>query len=345
MVTATLRKSWGLEAILREAAPAANAQQHGKPRTDQRHHAVDAITIALSSQAMVQRMSIAAASAPGWQQDRRVFRGMEAPWPNFVDSIRPAIERMIVSHRPEHKMSRALHKESLYGRPYTLSGLSYVNLRRRLEELTSSQIKDIVDPAVRLAVEDKLAEHGGDCKKFNPEIASTLPSLASKRGAPILIRRVRVRERKNSDALLALRGNRFVQSDEIHHIELFVQRNGRQDLWVHVPVTLMDAYSRRRRNLPVVARTLDEDYETEFLFSLMKGDLVEMELQGHRGVYRVKKFYSSGQIWFAHCNNAQPDKDQQRDGTRWSKRPDSLRQLNPRKVTVDLLGRIHPAND
>jgi CRISPR-associated endonuclease Csn1 len=98
MVTATLRKSWGLEAILRETLPSYNGESKGKPRTDHRHHAIDAITIALTSQATVQRMSAAAANAPSLQLERRSFREMEAPWPNFVDSIRPHIESRELSH-------------------------------------------------------------------------------------------------------------------------------------------------------------------------------------------------------------------------------------------------------
>jgi hypothetical protein len=107
----------------------------------------------------------------------------------------------------------------------------------------------------------------------------------------------------------------------------------------------MEAYFRRRRGLPVISRKLEDDSGAEFLCSLMKGDMVEMDYNGRRGIFRVKKFYSAGSIWFAHANNAQPDKDQQRDGTRWSKSPGALRQMKPRKVVVDLLGRVHSAND
>jgi len=307
MVTATLRRAWGVEAILREAVPSHNGESKGKPRTDHRHHAVDAIVIALTSQAMVQRMSAAAASAPSWQTGRRSFQSMESPWPDFVDSIRPHVTGMIVSHRPEHKMSGALHKETIYGRPYRFEGRSVVNLRRSVQGITPAQVMDIPDPAVRQAVEAKLSEYGGDSTKFNPEDARTLPSLVTNRGEHIPIRKVRVRETKNADALLELPGKRFVQSDEIHHVELFVQREGRKEVWTHRPVTLMEAYSRHRRNLSVVSRELEDDPSAEFLFSLMKGDMVELDYNGQRGVYRVKKFYTAGHIWFAHANNAQPD--------------------------------------
>jgi CRISPR-associated endonuclease Csn1 len=270
---------------------------------------------------------------------------MEAPWPNFVDSIRPYVESMIVSHRPEHKMSGPLHKDTIYGRPYLFEGRSVVNLRRSVQGITPAQILEIPDLAVRQAVEAKLVEHSGDSSKFNPDEPSTLPRLTTNRGEHIPIRKVRVRETKNASALLELPGNRFVQSDEIHHVELFVRRESHKEIWVHSPVTLMEAYFRHRQNTPIVARKLEDDPDAEFLFSLMKGDMVEMNYKGQRGNFRVKKFYSSGQIWFADGNNAQQDKDQQRDGTRWSKRPDALRELRPRKILVDLLGKTHPAND
>ncbi|MFI5094975.1 MAG: type II CRISPR RNA-guided endonuclease Cas9 [Candidatus Acidiferrales bacterium] len=343
MVTATLRKSWGLEAILREASPSSNGESRGKPRTDHRHHAVDAIVIALTSQSTIQRMSETAARATLWQSGSRPFRGLEAPWPNFVDSIRPHIESMVASHRPEHKMSGALHKDTIYGRPYLFQGRSVVNLRRSVHGITLDQIAEIPDVAVRQAVETKLAEQSGDSTKFNPDDPTTLPSLATNGAVRIPIRKVRIRETKK--ALLELPGNRFVQSDEVHHFELFVQREGRKEIWTHYPVTLMEAYFRRRRGLPVISRKLEDDPGAQFLFSLMKGDMVEMDYNGQRGIFRVKKFYSAGSIWFAHANNAQPDKDQQRDGTKWSKAPDALRKLQPRKVVVDLLGRMHPAND
>jgi CRISPR-associated endonuclease Csn1 len=348
MVTATLRRTWGVEAILREAVPSHNGESKDKPRTDHRHHAVDAIVIALTSPAMVPRMSAAATNAPSWQLGLRSFQSMESPWPGFVDSIRSHVTGMTVSHRPEHKMSGALHKQTIYGRPYRFEGRSVVNVRRSVRGITQSQILEIPDAAVRQAVGAKFAEHGGDSSKFNPEEASTLPSLITNKGGRIPIRKVRVRETKN--ALLALPGKRFVQSNEIHHIELFVRREGLKEIWTHYPVTLMEAYSRWRRNLktqadPVVSRELEGDPSAEFLFSLMKGDMVELDYNGQRGVYRVKRFQTAGHIWFAHVNNAQPDKDQQRDGTRWSKFPNVLRQLKPRKVVVDLLGNVHPAND
>jgi CRISPR-associated endonuclease Csn1 len=349
MVTATLRKVWGLEGILREVLPSANGENHGKPRTDHRHHAIDAITIALSSSSTIQRMNAYAAMASARDSGTRVFRGLQSPWPDFVDSIRPRILAMRVSHRPEHKMSGALHNDTLYGRPYVRDGKSLVHLRRSVKGIKPDQIANIADTAVRAAVEKRLAEHGGDVGKFNPEIPESLPYMESKRGR-IPIKKVRVKETKKG--LLELKNNRFVELGDIHHFELFVQRDeNRRESWTHVSVSLMEASQRNAANRrdgekrSVVSHQMKDDTEAEFLFSLMKGDIVEMDYQGGRELFRVKKFYAAGRTWFAHVNNAQKDADQKRDGTCWAKPPNGLMQLNARKVTIDLLGHVHPVHD
>lgn len=343
-ITATLRRRWGLEAILREPTASPNGTNKGKARTDHRHHAVDAIAIALTTNSTIQRLSTAAAQAYG-SGTSRVFESLSSPWPYFVDSIRPHVESMVVSHRPEHKMSGALHKETLYGRPYIFDGKSVVNLRRPLAGIPVTQIGAIVDPVVRQKVEAKLLEHGGDTKKFDPEKIESLPVLIGKDGRVMPIKRVRVREAKNDGTLDKLPGNRFVESESIHHFELFVRRENGREIWEHVSVSLLEAYERQRLGQNVVCRKMADVPEAEFLFSLMKGDTVELDYGGTRQIFRVKKFYSTGSIWFTHVNNAQKDEDQKKDRTRWSKRPDALRELKPRKVTIDLLGRVHPAND
>jgi CRISPR-associated endonuclease Csn1 len=343
-ITATLRRAWKLESILREPSSAAT-QAFGKPRTDHRHHAIDAIVVALTNERTVRALSTAAAAANSWEVDARAFRRIESPWPNFVDSIRPHIEQMTVSHRPEHKMTGALHKETIFGQPRSFNGKSVVHIRRPLPGIPAGQVEKIVDPAVRDAVRRKLDELGGDTKRFNDSDQTTLPHLPSRNGKRIPIKRVRVREAKTPESLIELPGHRFAESDSIHHFEIFVCREGSKEVWRHESVSLFEANQRKRRGESVVRKSLPDDPDVAFLFSLMKGDTIEIDRNGKREICRVKKFYASGQIWLAHCNNAQSDEDQQRDKTRWSKRANALKELHPRKVVVDLLGRIHSAND
>jgi CRISPR-associated endonuclease Csn1 len=344
-VTATLRRSWGLEAILQELVPAEVGETRGKPRSDHRHHAVDAIAIALTRSSVIQAMARAASVEP-WQQNSRSWRGVPSPWKDFVPSIRPHIQEMVVSHRPEHKMSGELHKGSNYSRPYTYQGKPTVHTRCSIASLSVTDIEAddvIVDAAVRDAIRSKLAAIGGDPKLFEkPENA---PYLVAADGRNIPIRKVRIRETKNPIKVGEGPRERYVASGGIHHVALFVTRDSRRrEIWESKVIQITEAYERKRDHAPVVNHS-NEETEAEFLFSLMKDDTVEIQDDGIPNIYRVKKFEATGKITFVPVNNAMPDKLQYSTGVAWSKMPATLRTLSPRKVIVDLLGKVHPAND
>jgi len=345
-VTATLRRSWGLEGILQELVPVEPGESRGKPRVDHRHHAIDAITIALTRQGIIQAMAEAASLEP-WQEGARAWRKIVSPWKNFVDSIRPHVEQMVVSHRPEHKLSGELHKGTNYSRPYIHCGKQTVHTRCALATLSTVDIDAedvIVDAAVREAVRAKLEEIGGNPKLF--EKPENTPYLVSPNGRAIAIRKVRIRETKNPLTIGSGARQRFVASGGIHHVVFFVTRDqNRREKWDSTVVQITEAYERRSRKQPVIARTLSTDTEARFLFSVMKDDIVQVTENGVTRLLRVKKFGENKQIWFVPINDAHDDANQKKLGITWSKKPNTLKDLKPQKVAVDLLGRVHPAND
>lgn len=359
-VTATLRRNWGFERILQGLVVPEAGESRGKPRTDHRHHAIDAITIALTRQSVIQTMARESQLAP-WQPGTRAWRHIPKPWtsPGFEHEIEKQVSEMVVSHRPSHKISGELHKGTNYGKPYLLNGKSTVHVRCALSALSVADIEAddvIVDRAVRAAVRAKLAEIGGNPKAFDkPE---NLPHLMTSSGRTVPIRKVRIRQTKDPKPVAAGSRERFVDSAGIHHAALFVVRDAsRKETWISEVVQTTEVYDRcprrdKRKGRPknsvygaVVSRVSKISPEAEFLFSLMKDDTVEMDFKGERAIFRVKKFYANGQIWFTSANNAQQDADQMKQKTAWSKYPNTLRLLNPRKVVVDLLGKVHPAND
>lgn len=357
-VTASLRSSWGLEAILHEIVPAESGESRGKPRTDHRHHAIDAITIALTRPKVIQSMARTASLEP-WQIDSRAWRKIELPWRDFVPSIRPHIEQMLVSHRPEHKMSGELHKGTNYSAPYNYKGKPTVHTRCLLSALSAAKIADdevIIDTAVRDAVRKKLAELGGNPKLFDrPENA---PCLCARDGRLIPIRKVRIRETKNPVKVGKGVRERFTSSGGIHHVALFVTRDEkRREKWDSEVAQVTEIYRRcprndrrKSRSQPVViespiSRQLKSDPEAQFLFSVMKDDTIEVTDPNGIHILRVKKFSDNKQMWFVPVNDAHDDTQQMKLGITWSKTPNSLKELRPRKVVVDLLGKVHPAND
>ncbi len=351
MVTATLRRAWGLESILREAAFSANGQNRGKPRSDHRHHAVDAITIALTSQTTIQQLSAAVVS--GDQGRERVSsRTLAAPWPNLVASVRPLIEGLTVSHRPSHTLSGALHDETNYSQPKSYGGKEVSHVRKPVHLLTTKQIASdhvIVDGAARAAVRARLAELGGDPKKLENSPAV----LRTHSGKAVPIRKVRIRVAGATQRIGQGQRERYVALSGNHHIALFAgpDRKGRP-AWHGIVVSRLDAMERKRKRQEIIQRGLPEHADYEFLFSLMGGDIVEMKHpeRDSRELFVVRTISeaSSGaiEVAFARQTDARLKAEMLSEGS-WIRirRVDELQQLGCQKVVVDLLGNVHPAHD
>jgi len=359
-VTATLRRNWKFEEILRGIIPPEPSESSGKPRTDHRHHAIDAIVIALTRNNVIQAMAQSAALEP-WQPGTRSWRHVPQPWhtPEFLRSVEQQVREMLTSHRPEHKVSGELHKGSNYGRPYLYKGKPTVHSRVFISSLTAKDIEDddvIVDRAVRDILRAKLTEVGGNPKAF--EKPENTPYMVTPSGKRVPIRKVRIRETKNPLHVGEGPRERYVASGGIHHVELFVKRDEkRRETWISNVIQTTEMYDlfpkvdRRSRcqhtesKSASALRQIQDDSEAHFLFSLMKNDTIQLEQDGQRQIFKVKKFEATGKITFIPINNAMPDKLQYSTGAAWSKMPTTLKSMSPQKVVVDLLGRVHPAND
>ncbi len=346
--TSYFRNLWKLNAILNDG-PTTDGGYKPKSRDDHRHHAVDAVVIGLTDAGMVKRLSDAAQRAP--LEHRRRFGSLEAPWPNFVDTVRAEIDKIVVSHRVSKKVSGALHEETIYSRPFPVgAGLkpaptkskcggedaagTVVRVRKPLHKLTKPEIEKIADSGVRKLVEAKLAELGGDPKKFADE--KNLPRFRSS-GVPI--KRVRINKTEKTITLGEGRSERHVQTGSNHHVEIYALSDGagRDKKWHGEVVTMFEAYSRLKSVIPVVQR--EHGPEVEFRFSLARAEVVECDEKGAgRRLFVVQKIsqFSSGRIEIALANphDARKNKDLLRVG------PNGLLKLNARKVVVSPLGEV-----
>ena len=111
-MTALLRRGWELEGMLREGGA-------GKQRDDHRHHAVDAFVVANTTQGLVQQFQQAA----GQGTEEHLAKLAPKPWDGFSRrEVKPFIDRMTVSHKPDHgtpgtggKTTGKLHLATAYG--------------------------------------------------------------------------------------------------------------------------------------------------------------------------------------------------------------------------------------
>jgi CRISPR-associated endonuclease Csn1 len=322
-----------------------------KTRTDHRHHAVDAVVIGLANDSMIQRLSRAAQMAP--QLHRRLFGPLEGPWPNFVSTVREEIARINASHRPNRKVSGALHEETIYSRALPVPGASEgekpaPRVRKPLERITKPEVDDIADPMVREMVQKKLADLGGDPKKFS--VPKNLPYFETADGRRIPIKSVRVIKKTPTFPLGTGRRQRFVTSESNHHLEIFAELDefGEEVEWDGVVVPLAEAYRRKKAHLPIVQKTLGP--KRLFKFSISPGEIVECDGKtGKRELFVMRKAsqLSSGQlqIGFAPVNDARKAKEMQVARTWLWAGPETLRQRHPRKVAMNPLGELYEAND
>jgi CRISPR-associated endonuclease Csn1 len=339
--TSYLRSLWKLNSILGDGTTS-NGGRISKERTDHRHHAVDAVVIGLTDAGMMKRLSDAARRAP--LEGRRRFAGLEAPWVNFVDTVRQQIDQIVVSHRVSKKVSGALHEETIYSPPFPDKK---VRVRKPLNALTRSEVEDITDPVVKKLVLEKLGDD--DPKKVFAHEAN-LPCLETRDGRRIPIRRVRIAKATPVFPLGEGRTVRHVTSESNHHVEIYaaLDERGNETRWDGEVVSLYEAYQRKKAGQPIVQR--DHGPLVKFKFSLAPGEAIECDgEQGQRRLLVVRSFtqLSAGQIviGLAPVNDARKKSDMQKSRDWVWKVPNTLRECHARKVSVSPIGEVCKAND
>lgn len=345
-VTYFLRNEWGLNAILGDGGE--------KSRDDHRHHAVDAVAVALTDAATVKRLSDAAARAV--QERRRRFGKLEAPWSGFLDDVRAAVEAMVVSHRVSRKVAGAMHEETYYSKPHTdPNGKPCVHVRKPVAKLSAKDLTNIVDPVVQQRVRDKLQELGEQDPASALAAPENHPALVAKDGRNIPIHTVRVRVYESTTPVGAGARQRWVKLGSNHHIEILetTDRRGHAH-WDGVVVSTYEAMRRLRAGEPVVQR--DHGPGKQFKFSLAAGETIEIDdgPNGKRGLYVVEKVTKRGQgkneratVGIVSISDARKSTGKEKDKVRELKEPSSevLRDRHCCKVVITPLGEVRRAND
>lgn len=321
-ITAQLRHQWGLNAIL-------DPEGQGKNRSDHRHHAVDALVVALTTRAFVKRLA-------DWHKLRETGvrpPQLDAPWNGLLEEAKARMPNVVVSHKTRRKVSGALHAETIMGdtgdTEQTKTGSYRLFVTSKpVERLSKSEIGDIRDPEIREIVARHVAERGGDPKKAFPPYPR-LPAGNGRQGPEI--RRVRL-VIKQQIGLMVKAGTGFADSASNHHIAAYRTSDGEIKF---TAISLHEAAQRVARREPVVAKTLDG---AKLIFSIAPGDTIEFP-QRHKyaGLRSVTSVWSSGVVVTEACNDAL--------GEPWRPTIGSLISAGARKVSVDPIGRVRPARD
>lgn len=95
-LTDRLRRGWGIQDLKKDEA--------GARRSDDRHHALDALICAAMSESALQKLTKAFQESEA-KGSRRDFEALEPPWPGFVEEARAHIQRAFVA-RAERRRAR-----------------------------------------------------------------------------------------------------------------------------------------------------------------------------------------------------------------------------------------------
>ena len=327
-VTDFLRHIWGYDEILHQLNLAKyrdaemtemvtydhRGQEHQEERIknwskriDHRHHAIDALTIALTKQGYIQRLNSLSASHdeieaavreknPVMDRKYSLLEKYIYIQPHFtVQEVTDAVDGILVSFRAGKKVTTpakrakyhngkrvivqdgllvprgALTEETVYGK----LGDKYV-VKYPLNH-PSMKVDEIVDPTIREIVRARLAAFGGKAKDA---FAKPLYSDAAQ---TMEIKSVRCYTGLQDRAVAAVRFNEqgeaigYAKTGNNHHIAIYQDANGQ---YQELVVSFWQAVERKRYGLPIVIedpkavwdRVMDMDLPQAFLETLPKDD-------------------------------------------------------------------------
>ena len=335
--TSWLRHQWGLNSVLGSVE---------KNREDHRHHFIDAVVVACTNRALYQGVAKAAKPLETHEEIKNKLK-VPLPWPTLRESIVGFSEDLIVSYSPQHKVIGAFHEQTAYGVQIDPQlGTERVVYRKPLDSSISiSALKDIADPALKKAIYKHLEAHGND-----PKIAFSKenPFYFNDNQAPVRHLRLIKSKRFNKNSFLAIRDcngkpYRYHLYGNNHHVEIFF--NHITSKYDSRFVNTFEAAQRARNtklhragdHIPesVCDPKWDEDHE--FLMHLHTNDLLELDYDGQRIIYRVLSLDpSANRIVLMPATMAIKNTKAELRKTINS----IFDKFNPRKVVVNSLGRI-----
>lgn len=170
-LTSALRHAWGLEAL---------KKIDGKRLSDDRHHALDALTVAAVSGAEIQSLthSFQKCEQRGLS---RPLREVDAPWPNFRLHALRAYDDLFVA-RPERRRARGEGHAATIRRVETRDDRQIVYERKPIGALKESDLLLIKDPERNARLIAALKEWIAAGKPTDPDKLPRIPSFGKKDG-------------------------------------------------------------------------------------------------------------------------------------------------------------------
>jgi CRISPR-associated endonuclease Csn1 len=261
-LTAHLRGVWGFAA---------------KNRNNDRHHALDAIVLACSTQSMVQQLS-------SWDKYEAKRANPDKkprppkPWDSFRDDALAAVDKVFVSRMPVRKVTGAAHQETIRSIRYGDEGKRLIVQRKKLTSLSLGDLENLVDKTRNIklynALKERLEQHGGKADKaFATPIYMPVNNPST---TPPRIHSVNIVTNEKSGIEI---NNGLASNGDMVRVDVF-KKDGKYHL---VPIYVHHFAGKKLPNRAIVAFKDEEEWtemdDKDFLFSLHKNEFVEITLK------------------------------------------------------------------
>ncbi len=276
-------------------------------RMDHRHHAIDAVTIAQTSQSVIQRLNTLNASREQMfdevqkeaaEQHFNEKKSLLQKWVDTqahlpVSAVKEAADGILISFRAGKRVTTPAKRAVYHGGKRTVVQTGLQVPRGALSEETvygkqgdkyvvkyplthpSMKPENIIDPTIQQLVIDRIKANGGNQKTAFAE------SLYSAKGMEI--KSVRCYTGLKDESMRAVRCNEqgegigFVKTGNNHHIAIYKDKDGKYQEQV---VSFWDAVERKHYGVPVVIdnpksvwdNLINSDLPQEFLETLPHDD-------------------------------------------------------------------------
>lgn len=364
-LTSMIRGKWGLNPLLpdhnyagvqdkaEEFLAATDDMEFSgvKNRADHRHHAIDGLVAALTDRSLLWKM------ANAYDEDREKI-DIPTPWDKekLRGGLKATLERMVVSHKPDHGVQGKLHEDTAYGfvNEPEKEGANLV-YRKPIEGLNENEIDRIRDLRLRKLVQEHVAaekaiferDQRADKPKTFP-IADALRKLRAKTDDPHIrhgLRRVRLLKPEKAEYLVPIhkRENgklyKAYSAGENYCVDVFETAAGS---WDGEAVRRFDANQNA-----YVPRWSIANPRPKLIMRVHKGDLIRLDHDGQSKIMVVHRLdAAAGRFKLApHNETGNLDRrhatDNEIDPFRWLMASyNTLKKMNAELVRVDELGRV-----
>lgn len=367
-LTSLLRGHWGLNNILKELEnenkppkdhnlpeEAQEAKSQKKNRDDHRHHAIDAIVIAMTNRSTLQKVATAANKAEELEIDRLFLKDEKGHsaidpdyWENtqgekasFRESVKEATKNIIVSHKARRKKLRKgttdgqLHNETALGlveclnkdkneyRTVVRRPIDYFKDRKHVEAIRDDKLRaeflQIFDEAV---AGRKKGEEG-------------IKDLAEEKN----IRHLRCWGPKQAIPIKDKNGKAYkgYQGDSNWGMEIYVGHKKDPEEWEGVVISRFEANHPKFKP----GTTHRPHPAARLIMRLQINDCIEIEVEGKKQYMRLQLMAQSGQLFFAPLHEANVDGRNRKGEFKYlRKNAKPLQKLKARKIHISPTGQV-----